>query len=406
MDRVYSTILQKHLKQDKQMIFLAGPRQVGKTTISKSIENLGHTYTYLNWDAKEDQQAILSGHQHILDLINLAKIRSNIPVVIFDEIHKYKNWKNFLKGFYDKYSDQVRIIVTGSAKLNIYRKKSDSLMGRYFLYRVHPFSIAETLYTQALPDTEIRSISEEIDFNQNSLDDLLNFGGFPDPFIKKDLLFKNRWQQLKTNQLFKEDILEITNIHDITLLEQLAFQLKYIAGNLVNKNSLSTKLQVAESTIKTWLDILEQTYYCFLIPPWSKNISRSILKAPKVYLWDWSEVNDLGQRIENLVACHLLKAVNFWSDYGFGGYKLYFIRNKDKQEVDFIITKNNEPWILVEVKNSDEKLSKSLIKFQRETKAPFAFQVVNNLPFSNIDCFNFKDRAVVVPLSSFLLHLV
>ena len=402
MERVYTELLVGHLLKDRQMLFLAGPRQVGKTTLSKSLNLVDFEFFYLNWDEKQNKQIILNGTSDILAYINLDKARKNKPVIIFDEIHKYKHWKNFLKGFYDTTQDILHIIVTGSAKLDIYRKGSDSLMGRYFLYRIHPFTVAEIVQARTNIEKQI-SLPKVVPIDL--VDKLLLFGGYPDPFIRHDLKFRNRWQQLKYNQLFKEDLLELTKIHEIILLEQLAYQLKSCVGNLVNKDDLSKKLQVAATTIKSWLAILELSYYCFFVPPWSSNVARSILKNNKVYLWDWSEVIDKGQRLENLVASHLLKAIHFWTDTGFGKYDLYFIRNKDKQEVDFLVTENMQPWILVEVKSSDQSLSKSLKKFQVETGAKHAFQVVKNLPYSNINCFDYNDP-VVVSLDTFLSQLV
>lgn len=402
MDRIYTQILKNHLQNDLQMIFLAGARQVGKTTLSKSIDQFGYDYKYLNWDDQADKQLILSGTSTVIESINLPKVREKLPVIIFDEIHKYHEWKNFLKGFYDKYNEKVKIIVTGSAKLDIYRKGSDSMMGRYFLYRIHPFSVSELLRPNQLPSHEI---TEPTKPQNDLLDKLLIYGGYPAPFSKQDEKFKNRWQQLKSQQLFKEDILELTNIHEIALLEQLAFQLAHCCGSIVNQQNLSKKLQVAATTVKYWLSVLELSYYCFFISPWSKNISRSLLKAPKVYLWDWSQINDEGKRLENLVALHLLKAVHFWTDCGYGTYGLYYLRNKDQVEVDFLVTKNNEPWFLVEVKSSDEHLSHSLVKFHHETKAKHAFQVVKKIPYQAVNCFDYFEP-IVVSLETFLSQLV
>lgn len=402
MDRIYTQLLKNHLDHDVQMIFLAGARQVGKTVLSKSIDQFGYSYHYLNWDDQVDKQRILAGSASVIETVNLAKVSKRSPVIIFDEIHKYHEWKNFLKGFYDKYNEKIKMIVTGSAKLDIYRKGSDSMMGRYFLYRIHPLSVAELLRSDRLLPQEImepRQPAKEL------IEKLLVYGGYPAPFIKQDEKFKNRWQQLKAQQLFKEDILELTHVHEIVLLEQLAFQLSHCCGNLINQQNLSKKLQVAATTIKHWLSVLELSYYCFFISPWSTNISRSVLKAPKVYLWDWSQVHDEGQRLENLVASHLLKAVHFWTDCGYGKYDLYYLRNKDQQEVDFLVTKNNQPWFLVEVKSSDTHLSHSLIKFHRETKAPHAFQIVKNLPYEEINCFNYHEP-IIVPMQTFLSQLV
>ena len=383
------------------MIFLTGPRQVGKTTISRTCADSSRI-NYLNWDVKEHRVDIIAGPMQAARHIGLDTPHSEKTIIVFDELHKYKYWRDFIKGFYDLYKDQCHIIVTGSAKFDVHRRSGDSLMGRYFPYLVHPLSVAELL-TIELPKDLIRppcAISPE----QFAI--LWKYGGFPDPYLKKNIQFWRRWIRLRHEQLLRKDIKDLTHIHELDQLEMLVLHLQQQAGQLVNYSNLAQKVNVSINTIVRWIATLKNFYYCFSIKPWRKNISRSLLKEPKIFLWDWSEIHDEGQRLENFVACHLLKAIHFWNDSGMGNFELFFIRDKDKNEVDFLVVKEKNPWLLVEVKMSaNNHISKNLYRFQEQTQAPHALQVVFNLEFTNIDCFSFQ-RPVIVPLQTFLSQLI
>ena len=402
MDRLYSAVISNHLKEYDQMAFIAGPRQVGKTTISTQICQEAEYCKYYNWDKTSDRRIILAGEEEVVKELPIDVILEKQPLIVFDEIHKYKNWKNFLKGFIDEFKGRLKIIVTGSAKLNIVRRGGDSLMGRYFLYRIHPLSIREVLST-SLPKSEI-STPQKIDDDQ--FDALFRFGGFPEPFIKQTTQFYNRWQLLRREQMLKEDITSGENIQDLGQLEVLAELLKHQATKQTKYTELAKKVRVADTTVRRWIKILESYFYCFSLKPWTKNISRSLLKEPKIFLWDWSVIEDYGAKIENFVACHLLKAVHYWQDMGFGTYELFFIRDKDKREVDFLIVKNAKPWILIEVKsNAKEKLSQNLKHFHDQLNTPYAFQLAFDLPYVDKDCFKQKNPCIV-SLKTFLSQLI
>ncbi|MCK4609193.1 MAG: ATP-binding protein, partial [Gammaproteobacteria bacterium] len=336
MRRLYGSIIEEHFAVCQQMLFLMGPRQVGKTFVCSSAQTLTKNFNCLNWDNKDHRNIILSGPTKLADYLGLQKSFDIMPIVVFDELHKYGEWKNYLKGFYDSYKDQIRIIVTGSAKLNVYKHGGDSLMGRYFYYRIHPISVAENLRI-TLNDSEIATPQP---IPNDIFDGLYKMGGFPEPFLKNNPRFTRRWKNIKLEQLFREDIRDLCNIHEIALLEFLAQLLKNQAGHLVNYSNLASKVGVSVDTIKRWIATLEKFYYCFSLKPWSRNVTRSLLKEPKIYLWDWSEINDIGAKTENFVASHLLKAIHLWIDRGLGEYQLFFIRDKDKNEVDFLVTKN------------------------------------------------------------------
>ncbi len=402
LKRIYEAVFEEHLAEDRQMLFLVGPRQVGKTTTSLEVSEPYKHHFYLNWDIQSDRAQIIEGPDAVAANMQLDLLRKTLPVIVFDELHKYGKWKTFLKGFFDKYSKRVHIIVTGSARLDVYKAGGDSLMGRYFSYRLHPLSVAEIL-DPTLKKTEI---SDPKKISDEKFSNLLTFGGFPEPFLKKTSQFYTRWKRTRTQQLFEEDLRDLTKIQELSQIQILAEVLKQQVGKLTSYTELSKKVNVSIDTIRRWLEILKSFYYCYTVPPWSKNVVRSLLKEPKVYLWDWSCATDVGARAENFIASHLLKAVHFWTDRGMGEYELYYLRDKEKREVDFLIVKNSKPWCLVEVKNSSNGgLSKSLFYFQEMLEVEYAVQVALDMEYVNRSCFE-SSRPLIVPAKTFLSQLV
>jgi len=402
MERIYQAIITEHFQLNRQMLFFVGPRQVGKTTLSLSAQHLTKHFFYCDWDNFDDRQMIMTGPQAIAQAYGLDKARATQPIIVFDEIHKYKQWKTFIKGFFDTYHQRCHIIVTGSARLDIFRSGGDSLMGRYFLYHIHPFSVAECLHSQ-LDDTEFHAPAE---IDKEIFANLWQFGGYPEPFLKANKRFIQQWRRLRQRQLFREDIQNLTHLQEIEQLEFLATLLKNQAGQLLTMSSLANKLNVTSPTVKRWLETLQSFYYIFTIKPWSHNITRSLLKEPKLFFWDWADIDDPGAKSENFIAAHLLKAVHLWTDHGLGEYGLYFIRDKDKREIDFVVTKNKKPWFLVEVKHSaNRRISKNLYRFQQQTQALHAFQVVITADYEDVDCFQYY-QPVIVPAKTLLSQLV
>jgi predicted AAA+ superfamily ATPase len=328
---------------------------------------------------------------------------TEVKTIIFDEIHKYPHWKNFLKGFFDTHEKQgLNIVVTGSARLDVYRKGADSLMGRYFPYRMHPLTVAEVVS----PRLKLQEIKAPKKIKADDFAALKQFGGFPEPFIRRSRQFHNRWKRMRTQLLFREELRDTSRIYEVGQVELLAKFLERNAAQLMNYASLARKVRCSEDSARRWTSVLESLYFCYLIRPWSRNVPRSLLKDPKVYLWDWSVLDPPGIRNENMVASHLLKAVHSWQDIGLGEYNLFFLRTKDKKEVDFLVTRDEKPWFLVEVKSSwDDPLSKSLSYFQEITEAKHAFQVVVDADYSNVDCFE-TTRPVKVAAINFLSQLV
>jgi predicted AAA+ superfamily ATPase len=402
MQRIYDTIAKQHLEEHRQMLFLVGPRQVGKTTTTLNLKNEYTNYAYFNWDDIDTQKLILKGPKAIIESANLTHISEQKTVLVFDEIHKFIDWRNFLKGFFDTHHETTSFVITGSTKLDFLRRSGDSLMGRYIPYRLHPITLAET-ERLTLSDG---IISPPTPSPPDTLNSLLNTGGFPEPFLSGNQRFCQQWQRLKHQQLFQGDLRELSRIQELSHVELLASLLTERVGQLINFDNLAKTIRVSGHSIRKWIDTLRSVYYCFLIKPWAKNVTRSLLKQPKAYLWDWSLITDEGAKKENFIASHLLKAVHLWTDYGFGEFNLYFIRDKEQREVDFLVTKDNEPWFLVEVKSGGaNSISEHLYRFQEQTGAKHAFQVAFDLPYVDKDCFSYT-QPVIVPASTFLSQLI
>jgi predicted AAA+ superfamily ATPase len=397
--RLYDTFLTEQIQNHRQMSFITGPRQVGKTTTCRNVSD-----KYLNWDNQDDRNILLAGPSETARHLGLDRLQESPAVAVLDELHKYRRWKSFLKGFFDTYADRVRLLVTGSSRLDLFRKGGDSLMGRYFLYRMHPFSIAETIYRESPnPKTVIRPPRK---ISETDCRALWEHGGFPEPFLKRDLTFTRRWNRLRQQQLLREDIRELTRIHEIGQLESLIILLQERSGDQIIYSSLAGRIQTTVDTVRRWIDTLCGLYLGFLVRPWFKNVSRSLRKEPKWYLRDWSRISESGKRAETFIACHLLKAVEGWTDLGIGDFKLGYLRDKSKREVDFIVVRDQKPWMLVEAKKSDDNLSPSLAHYQQQTGAPYAFQVIMDHDFIDADCFARPGPPMIVPARTFLSQLL
>jgi len=384
------------------MLFLMGPRQVGKTTTAEQGALEFAQHFYLNWDNQADRESILQGPNEVAGVMRLDHLREEPPLLVLDEVHKYRRWKNFLKGFFDTYADEARVLVTGSARLDIFQAGGDSLMGRYFPYRHHPLSVAELLDT-SLPGEPVRREPGVIE--RDRFDALWRFGGFPEPLLRQDTRFYNRWRRTRSRQLFHEEFRDLTRIQELGQVEMLAELVRRRAGQLISYSSLARSVQASVDSVRRWLKSLEVLYYCFAIRPWHKNINRALRKEPKYFLWDWSLAEDPGSRAENLVACALLKAVHFWTDYGFGNFGLHFIRDKQKHEVDFLVSRDDSPWLLVEVKlSASARLSPNLAYFQAQSGARHALQVAFDAEPVERDCFE-AARPLIVPARTFLAQL-
>ncbi|MFZ3137906.1 MAG: AAA family ATPase [Thermodesulfovibrionales bacterium] len=362
-DRYLTPFIVEDLKD--KMVFVGGPRQVGKTTLCRNfIATHFRNHAYFNWDNRTDRRAITS-----------SAWPGDAEILILDEIHKYRRWKGLIKGEYDKLKETYKFLVTGSSRLDLYRRGSDSLQGRYHYYRLHPFTLAEIegLAYKASIHGELPISSG---FHQDAIETLNVFGGFPEPIMKQNKRQLRRWHNEKIERMFREDILDVQAIRDIGNMKLLSDILPSKVGSLLSTNVIREDLEVSFRAASHWIDVLEAFYYHFRLYPFTSKRIRSLKKEPKLYLWDWSEVEDEAARFENLIASHLLKFVHFITDYE--GYKagLYFLRDVDKREVDFLVTIDNKPWFAVEAKLNETSLSPHLLYFKERLSIPYIYQVV------------------------------
>ncbi len=369
------------------MALLAGPRQVGKTTVCRGIDP---DASYFNWDDQGDRALLLEGPKAVARSLQLERLRADRPLVVFDEIHKHARWKQFLKGFYDGFGERVCIAVTGSARLDVYRRGGDSLMGRYLLYRMGPLTVGELLRQ----DVNDEALVAPQELPRDTFDRLFSRGGFPEPFLK-DPRFGNRWRELRRHQLVREDVRDLSRVQEIGQLEVMEQLLQARSGGSLSYSELASTVNVTVDTARRWVDLLIHLHHGFLVRPWFKNVTKSLRKEPKWYLSDWSGIEDPGARAETFVACHLLKAVQMWEDLGLGRFELRYLRDKNHREVDFCVVRDGKPWFLVEVKSSSAALSPSLAYYQQQTKARHALQVVVDAPFVAVDPFTRSDPCIV-----------
>jgi predicted AAA+ superfamily ATPase len=320
---------------------------------------------------------------------------------VLDELHKFGRWKGFLKGLFDMHGDHCRIVVTGSSRLDLYRRGGDSLMGRYLLYRMHPLSVGELVR----PEPAEEEVRPPLPLAERDFSALWEHGGYPEPFVKRDLRFSRRWRELRRHQLLREDVRDLTRIEHLDQLEILERLLGERSAGLVVLARLASEVKVTVDTVRRWLGVLSSLHHGFLVRPWSKNVAKSLRKEPKWFATDWSGIDDPGARAETFVACQLWKAVQGWQDMGLGAYELRYLRDKEKREVDLLVVRNGRPWFLVEVKHRETRLTSSLQHFQRQTRARHAFQVVLEEDFVAADCFGRVDPCVV-PARTLLSQLL
>lgn len=356
--------------QDK-MVFIGGPRQVGKTTLSRAIPF--PSAIYLNWNVDEDRDSILQ-----------KKWRDeSASLVIFDEIHKYPRWKQWIKGVYDSKPPHQQYLVTGSAKLDVYKRGGDSLMGRYHYWRLHPFTLDE------LPD----NIDKKDAFQR-----LLTVGGFPEPFLKNDERQARRWRRERLDRVLREDVRDLEQIRQLPLLDLYLNALRSRVCNLIVFSNIAQELQIAPNTAKKWLELLERLYVVFSIKPYTKKIARAIQKPPKVYFYDNADaIGDNSIRLENLVATHLLKQLQFIEDYFGHRCSLHYLRDKDGREVDFVTVIDDVVHDLIEVKESDDNITSALKYYKKMLNPKRTTQLVANLTRS----YDKDDIRVTTPIEFF-----
>jgi predicted AAA+ superfamily ATPase len=343
--------LKNSIRQDlnEKMVFLGGPRQVGKTTLAFHFLNGDEKHpAYFTWDSLKSRQALLK-----------EELPANQKLIVLDEIHKYRNWRNLVKGLYDTNKSSRQFLVTGSARLDYYRRGGDSLQGRYHYYRLHPFSLYEINRKPTASD----------------LDHLLKFGGFPEPFFKAHSKQWKRWQNERITRVIQEDLISLEQMRDVSSLQLLIDALPARVGAPLSVNNLREDLGVSFEAVERWITVLENLYFCFRILPYGPPKIRAAKKEKKLYLWDWSLCEDAGKRFENLVASQLLKYCHFHEDTEGDKMELRFFRDVYKREIDFVVLKNAKPQFAVECKVGDKALSPHISYFLPRTTIPLFYQV-------------------------------
>jgi len=352
------------------MVFVGGPRQVGKTTLAKKI--LANNEGYLNWDIPEDRERILQRQFYAT------------PLWVFDEIHKYHLWRNYLKGIYDK-NPQQQVLVTGSARLDYYRFSGDSLQGRYHYLRLHPLSLAELQTT-----------------TQDDLMALLNLGGFPEPFFSASAVEAKRWSREYRNRLVNEDLRQLENVKDIGNIELLMLRLTDLVGSPLSINSLREDLQLSHGTVSEWIKIFERLYAIFRIPPFGAPKIRAVKKEQKHYHFDWTLIQNMSLKFENLVACALLKWVHYRQDAFGEDIELNYFRDIDGREVDFVLVVNKKPITLIECKWDDVPISPALKYLKLRFKDCEAWQITATGKKDFVDALGIR----ATPAINFLANLI
>ena len=355
--------LQKQIAMDlkQKMVFLGGPRQVGKTTLA---ETFGSKKSYLNWDDIDDREKILKRELPATD------------IWIFDELHKYKLWRGYLKGLYDKNRKTNKILVTGSARLDVYRYGGDSLQGRYHYLRLHPLSL-----------DELGS------FNQETLKSLFELGGFPEPFLNGSKTNAQRWSREYRHRILNDDISSVEVIQDLGAAESLLLRLPELVSAPLSINSLREDIAGDHKTIARWIQIFERFYAIFRISPFGSSKIKAVKKEQKHYHFDWTLVKNEGARFENMIACHLLKQVHFLEDSIGVDLELRFYKDRDKREADFVITLDQKPLVFIECKFSDQEISKTLRYLRKKFPEVPSYQ----LTFQNKKDFRNEDGIRVAP---------
>jgi predicted AAA+ superfamily ATPase len=389
--RYHEQVLRERLARARTVI-VGGPRQVGKTAACRALAT-----KYLDWNNVADRLVLVKGPEAIIKHLGLDRLREREATVVIDNLHGHRNWKSFLRTFSTRHGARLRLVVT---TLDAPRGPRSGLPVSSHVLRLHPWSVGECART--IPtDSLVKAPAATSDADWAAL---LEHGGFPEPFAKRDRRFTYRWYARRQQELLDGDLPRFAAVRDPTIIQMLALLLAERSGTPLVYSDLSRELGVTVDTIRRWMDVLVGLQQGFRVRPWFTRVPKALRKEPKWFLRDWSAVTDPLARGRTFVACHLLKAVEGWTDLGFGQFELRYVRDKAKREVDFLVLRDRRPWFLVAVAN-DEVLSPALRHFQECTRAQHAFQVVLDGPFSATDCFE-RTEPVVVSARTLLSQLL
>ena len=348
----------ENLRRDleRKLVVLTGARQAGKTTLARQLMASFKPAQYLNWDVPADRQLII---RHAWS----PKAR----LVVFDEIHKMRDWKAFLKGAWDGRAEGQAMLVTGSARMETFRQGGESLAGRYYTWRLHPFSVRELMVTLGVTA-------------EQALARLLERGGFPEPCLSGDAADADRWRAQYATDLVREDVLDFSRVHEVRSLQLLFELLRERVGSPLKLSNLAQALQISPTTATRYVEILEALYIVFRVTPWHRDVARGLLKEPKIYFLDTGLVKgDAGIRLENAVAAMLLKHCHHRQDAEGKSITLHTIRDKERNEIDFVLAEGDTVTDLVEVKLSDPTPSAYLHRMAERFAPARAVQIVAEL---------------------------
>ncbi len=393
--------IQQFCLESKKMAFISGPRQVGKTTLSNQLSEGYDQKKYITWDDQRIRKQWASNPSHFTNEFN----KKEKSVIIVDEIHKSKLWKTQLKGLWDQRIQNLDIIVTGSAQLNVLKKAGDSLVGRFYHFNLHPLTVGELLGKTVEPEQLIEIIKNN-DYSKpdkkfsETYEKLKKMSGFPEPFLMSSSREFNLWQKTRLDRIIREDLRDLSRLPDLSAIEVLASLLPEKVGSALSIENLRQELETSYNTIKRWLLSLEAVYYHYTIRPYSNKIANSLKKEPKIYLYDYTEIQDEGALYENIIANHLYKSCHYWTDAGYGSFELHYVRTKQQIEIDFLITCNKKPWLAIESKKSFKPMSNAVINLHKKLNCPLVILTTEDVK-PTIDVV---DKSVIahVPIAYFL----
>jgi uncharacterized protein len=397
--RFYDQILGERVSR-AGIVVISGPRQVGKSSLCGALAP-----QRLDWNNLAERLAMLKGPEAVIQHLGLQRPRDRQQPLLIDNLDGHRDWQRFLRKLRARCGGNRPVVVT------MLDAPRTSLPTNSLAVRIHPWSVGECART--LPSAE--PINRPAAISDEDWAALLDHGGFPEPFERRDPRFTRRWNTQRREELL-EDLPRFAFVRDPAIVQMLALTLMSRSATHLIYSDLSRELGVTVDTIRRWIDLLERLQLGFRVRPWFARVPKALRKEPKWFLRDWSDLIEPGARARTFIACHLLKAAEGWTDLGLGRFELRYVRDKRQREVDFLMLRDRRPWFLVAVCDSDnDTLEQALPYFQAHTRAQHAFQVVVNapvvssspttLPFTASDCFAQTEPAIV-PARTLLSQLL